>query len=60
MAETFLTLLRVGTDLNGNEKGEEPFQSLGGYQEGSKVTFKVLSNATGVGLDTKETWKRTK
>lgn len=39
---------------------EELFQALGGYQEGSKVTLKVLSNATGVGLDTKETWKRTK
>ena len=39
---------------------EELFQSLGGYEEGSKVTLKVLSNASGVGSDTKETWKRTK
>lgn len=60
MPEAYLTSLRMGTDLNGNGKGEKPFQALGEYQEGRKVTLKALSNATGVGLDTKETWKRTK
>lgn len=48
-------------DFSDSEKAmEELFQALGGYQEGNKVTLKILSNASGAGYDTKETWKRTK
>ncbi|MEZ5428575.1 MAG: hypothetical protein R2747_20180 [Pyrinomonadaceae bacterium] len=39
---------------------EELFVALGGYQKKKKVTLKVLSNATGVGLETKDDWWRTK
>ncbi|HMS39443.1 MAG TPA: hypothetical protein PKE69_04400 [Pyrinomonadaceae bacterium] len=48
-------------DFSDSEKAmEELFQALDGYEIGKKVTLKVLSNATGAGYDTKETWKRTK
>ena len=39
---------------------EKLFEALGGYQPEKLVTLKVLSNATGVGLGTKETWWRTR
>lgn len=36
------------------------FEALGSFQEGRRVSLKVLSNATGIGLDTKQTWSRTR
>ena len=48
-------------DFKDSEKAmEELFEALGGYEEGKKVTLQVLSNATGVGLGTKDTWWRTR
>jgi hypothetical protein len=48
-------------DFTDSEKAmEELFQALGGYEEGKLVNLHVLSNATGVGLGTKETWRRTR
>jgi hypothetical protein len=48
-------------EFNGSEEAmAQLFEALGGYEEGKLVTLHVLSNASGVGFDTKETWWRTK
>jgi hypothetical protein len=39
---------------------DELFEALGGYQEGKTETLLVLSNASGVGLETQDTWWRTR
>jgi hypothetical protein len=36
------------------------FEAVGDYDPGELVTLHVLSNATGIGLETKDTWYRTR
>jgi hypothetical protein len=48
-------------DFTDSEKAmDELFEYLGGYQEGKTETLIVLSNASGVGLETQDTWWRTR
>lgn len=48
-------------EFTGSEEAmAQLFEAIGGYQEGQLVTLHVLSNASGIGLGTKEDWWRTK
>jgi hypothetical protein len=48
-------------DFKDSEKAmEDLFLKLGSYEKDKIVSLKVLSNATGVGLESKDNWWRTK
>lgn len=50
----------VNDFINSELAMQQLFEEIGTYEEGKKVTLKVLSNATGVGNGSKDDWWRTK
>jgi|SRR6185369_3180773 len=48
-------------DFTGSEQAIiDLFEAIGGYEAGKLINLVVLSNASGVGLETRDTWSRTK